>query len=274
VITAIGPVHLERFKSEGRILEAKSEITVGAEHVVLPVDDARLAALADQLEASGRSVVRVSGTGAGDDDRPEPRVVVTGEGTALVVSVDGAEIARVAAAPPGVHPRNLACAVGVAVVLGIPPEAVGARVATLGGVEHRLHAVASDGGFAILDDTYNSNPSGAAEALRTLVATEPDPATGTPTETVRRVVVTPGMVELGERQGSENRTFAAAAAAVASDLVVVGRTNRRALVDGARSGRAAVTLVADRQAAVDWVRRHLGPGDVVLYENDLPDHYP
>ena len=298
VITAIGPVHLERFKSEGRILEAKSEITVGAEHVVLPVDDARLAALADQLEASGRSVVRVSGTGAGDDDRPEPRVVVTGDGTALVVSVDGAEIARVAAAPPGVHPRNLACAVGVAVVLGIPPEAVGARVATLGGVEHRLHAVASDGGFAILDDTYNSNPSGAAEALRTLVATgsgpgtdpgpwavdgavpgegpgtEPDPATGTSTETVRRVVVTPGMVELGERQGSENRTFAAAAAAVASDLVVVGRTNRRALVDGARSGRAAVTLVADRQAAVDWVRRHLGPGDVVLYENDLPDHYP
>ncbi len=91
------------------------------------------------------------------------------------------------------------------------------------------------------------------------------------------MVVTPGMVELGPRQFEENREFGAAVASTATDLVIVGRTNRRALLAGASSvdgSKVQATLVPNRQQAVDWVRRHLAPGDVVLYENDLPDHYP
>jgi UDP-N-acetylmuramoyl-tripeptide--D-alanyl-D-alanine ligase len=83
-------------------------------------------------------------------------------------------------------------------------------------------------------------------------------------------------VELGRCQYEENERFGAAVAAVADDLVVVGRTNRRALVAGAsdRGRSLTITLVEDRDRAVQWVRERLGPGDVVLYENDLPDHYP
>jgi UDP-N-acetylmuramoyl-tripeptide--D-alanyl-D-alanine ligase len=120
-----------------------------------------------------------------------------------------------------------------------------------------------DGGFAIIDDTYNANPAGAAAALAML-----DGVAG------QKVVVTPGMVELGSRQKDENRAFAAAAAAVADQLIIVGRTNRRSLAAGASGGKADVLEVGRRQGAVDWVKSHLGPGDVVLYENDLPDHYP
>ncbi|HWE70689.1 MAG TPA: hypothetical protein VG205_10015, partial [Acidimicrobiales bacterium] len=75
----------------------------------------------------------------------------------------------------------------------------------------------------------------------------------------------------------ENFAFGAEIAAVADNLVVVGRTNRRALMAGAASNGSngmTVTWVADRRRAVAWVRDHLGPGDAVLYENDLPDHYP
>jgi UDP-N-acetylmuramoyl-tripeptide--D-alanyl-D-alanine ligase len=82
------------------------------------------------------------------------------------------------------------------------------------------------------------------------------------------------MVELGARQASENRAFAAAASTTVDDIVVVGRTNRSALLEGSEGGRASVTVVASRDEAVDWVRDNLGPGDAVLYENDLPDHYP
>ncbi len=67
------------------------------------------------------------------------------------------------------------------------------------------------------------------------------------------------------------------AAAVATDLVVVGRTNRRALMAGLASStdrRPRSAWSRDRDQAVEWVREHLGPGDAVLYENDLPDHYP
>jgi UDP-N-acetylmuramoyl-tripeptide--D-alanyl-D-alanine ligase len=90
-------------------------------------------------------------------------------------------------------------------------------------------------------------------------------------------VVTPGLVELGGRQFDENQRFGAAVAQRATDLLVVGRTNRRALLAGAGSvdrPGLQVRCVRHRDGAVAWVRQHLGPGDAVLYENDLPDHYP
>jgi UDP-N-acetylmuramoyl-tripeptide--D-alanyl-D-alanine ligase len=58
---------------------------------------------------------------------------------------------------------------------------------------------------------------------------------------------------------------------VATDLVIVGYTNRRALRAG--SSPLDPLSVRTREEAVAWVRATLGPGDAVLYENDLPDHY-
>ncbi len=266
VITAIGPVHLERFGSEDRIVEAKAEIAMPAVDVVLQVDDDRLAALADRLEGEGKHVLRCSAS-----DRSADVCVADRGGAGVSVTVAGTEVAARLSLPTGVQPSNLACAVAVALALGVDPETAASRLRDLPSVDHRLQAVRSAAGFEVLDDTYNSNPAGARAALAALAGSAPGG---------RRVVVTPGMVELGPRQREENRRFGAEIATDAADLVVVGRTNRRALLDGASSatvegvGRSAVTCVADRPAAVAWVRSHLGPGDAVLYENDLPDHYP
>jgi UDP-N-acetylmuramoyl-tripeptide--D-alanyl-D-alanine ligase len=170
----------------------------------------------------------------------------------------------------------------------------------------------------VVDDTYNSNPAGCRAALDVMGRHGRDGH--------RRVVVTPGMVELGDRQHPENVAFATAARAVATDLVIVGFTNRKALLEGAgehnvtisgwRAGAGGYTIAADdddedeededsgeprtggdatvgattgrgvpgehaaqvvlvgsRDEAVSWVKAHLGEGDVVLYENDLPDHF-
>ncbi len=56
-------------------------------------------------------------------------------------------------------------------------------------------------------------------------------------------------------------------------LFVVGRTNRAALLSGA-AGHVELTTVDRLDQAINWVRANLGPGDAVLYENDLPDHFP
>ncbi|MBA3655378.1 MAG: hypothetical protein H0W70_14440, partial [Actinobacteria bacterium] len=61
---------------------------------------------------------------------------------------------------------------------------------------------------------------------------------------------------------------------VATDLVVVGRTNRTALLDGADATGVNVVVQPNRERAVTWVRSELRAGDVVLYVNDQPDHYP
>ncbi len=186
--------------------------------------------------------------------------------------VGGAEVGRAAA---GAHPGNVASAVAVALELGVPLGEIAARVGSLPTAPHRLTAGTGAGGFIVLDDTYNANPAGAGAALRTLERMAPPAA--------RKVVVTPGMVELGPRQREENARFAGAVASVADDLVVVGRTNRRALLAGARpvgeggavgGGGLRCVVVERRDQAVAWVRDQLGNGDIVLYENDLPDHYP
>ena len=265
VITAIGPVHLERFKSLERTLEAKAEITERAERSVLNVDDARLAALAGRLSAAGRAVTRCSAEDPGAD------VAVIADGGALTLLRAGTEQGTVkleGGAPPA--PSNLACAAAVAMALGCPPAEVLERMRTLPTPTARLEATRAPGGAVVLDDTFNSNPAGARLALAALAAAAPGG---------RRIVVTPGMVELGNRQAEENSAFALAAAEVASDVVVVGRTNRAALRKGvaaARTGGAEVALreVETRERAVEWVRGAVGPGDAVLYENDLPDHYP
>ncbi|MGO8871698.1 MAG: Mur ligase family protein [Acidimicrobiales bacterium] len=271
-ITAIGPVHLERFGSEDRIVEAKSEILVPAADVVLPVDDPRLARLADLATAQGKRVLRCSAV----DRTADVCVLRSGDGSRLSAYAQGSVLAEGVEVPAGVQPTNLACAIGLALVVGVGTEAVAARLGDLPAVDHRLQAVRSATGVAILDDTYNANPAGAAEALAALRAAVP--GTGAAGDAACRVVVvTPGMVEIGRRQFEENRAFGAAVASVATDLLVVGRTNRRALVAGARSvpdSPTAVRLVRHRDEAVAWVRDQLGPGDAVLYENDLPDHYP
>ena len=228
VLTAIGPVHLERFGTEERIVEAKAEIAVPATDVVLQVDDPRLAALADRLEGEGKRVWRASAA----DAATEVAVVPGADGTRATVSVDGAVVAADVPLPTGVQPTNLACALAVALALGVPVEAAAGRLADLPPVAHRLQSVRSPSGFEVLDDTYNSNPAGARAALSALART----GTGG-----RRVVVTPGMVELGRRQRQENRLLGAEIARAADDLVVVGRTNRRALLAGAASAPAGPT---------------------------------
>jgi UDP-N-acetylmuramoyl-tripeptide--D-alanyl-D-alanine ligase len=262
VITAIGPVHLERFGSEDRIADAKSEIMERADDVVLVVDDVRLAMVAERAAAQGKRVLRCSAS----DRAADVCVVRSAEGSRLSAFVHGSQLVADLEVPPGVQPTNVACAIAVALVLKVDAAAIGERLADLPPIDHRLQEVVSEAGVTIVDDTYNANPAGAVAALAVLAALDAP----------RSAVVTPGMVELGPRQFEENRAFAAAAA-VASDLVIVGRTNRRALEAGAASvggSGAAVTLVPDRGRAVEWVRRHLAPGDAVLYENDLPDHYP
>ena len=83
------------------------------------------------------------------------------------------------------------------------------------------------------------------------------------------------MVELGPVQGERNETLAreAAEAGIAT-LVVVGRTNASALKRGAFDAATEVLTSPTREQAVALLETKTRAGDVVLFENDLPDHYP
>lgn len=260
-ITAIGPVHLERMKDESVIAGAKSEIFDTAETCVLNVDNEWLAPMVEELRKKGKRVVTCSAIDATAD------VSVIEEGEHLVVRLDGGrELTRVPVNDGA--PTNIAIAIALAREVGVPAEVISRRLADLPTARNRRSITTGTTGATFIDDTYNSNPAGAAAALVTL---QHQAAARNAT---RVVVVTPGMVELGERQAAENERFAAAASEICTDVVVIGATNRKALLAGAHAGRARVVPVDDRAGATAWVKENTTAGDVVLFENDLPDHFP
>jgi UDP-N-acetylmuramoyl-tripeptide--D-alanyl-D-alanine ligase len=255
VVTAIGPVHLERMGSLEVVEASKREITERASTVVLNIDDPRLAAWPASLRAEGKRVI----TAGSSNSEAEIRVTVD-SGRWSVVS-DGVTTATIEEIL-GVQPTNLACALGAAFALGIDVERTRAGLTRVSPVANRLNVATAPSGVVVVDDTFNANPASAGAAFKVLSSLE---LTG------RRVVVTPGIVELGREQYGENRRLAQLVDAMAAELIVVGRTNAAALAAGSSK---VLRNVARREEAVAWVRSTLGAGDAVLFLNDLPDHYP
>lgn len=240
-MVSIGPVHLERFGSTRDIARAKSEILDRAGVGVICVDYPELRRVADERESRMR-VIEVSAK----------------EG----IHIDGVHVLDL---PSDAFGANLAVALGICVALGVELSTVVARIGDLPRAEHRQSTLRGASGLTIIDDTFNSNPDGARSALLALRGAA---------DGGRMAVITPGMVELGSLQEHENQEFAKTASMLVDEIVIVGRTNRKALLTGSANGSASVTVVDSRAEAVDWVKQNMSPGDAVLYENDLPDHYP
>lgn len=125
---------------------------------------------------------------------------------------------------------------------------------------HRLE-VKETGGITIIDDAYNSNPEGFLRALAMLKRVPGRP----------KILVTPGMIELGKLQFAENKKAAAAATKVCDEIILIGETNREALVAG--MGKKKYYLASDFAEAQKTMSALAKPGAVILLENDLPDQY-
>jgi UDP-N-acetylmuramoyl-tripeptide--D-alanyl-D-alanine ligase len=95
----------------------------------------------------------------------------------------------------------------------------------------------------------------------------------------RRIVVTPGMIELGRRQEHYNREFGRRIAASADIAVIVGEYNRKAIIEGFEEKKAELAknniavAVATFADASRYVGATMRAGDTILYENDLPDTF-
>jgi UDP-N-acetylmuramoyl-tripeptide--D-alanyl-D-alanine ligase len=255
VVTAIGPVHLERMKTLAVIESAKFEITEKAQVIIVNVDDPVLARWPTQ-RASGQKRYRSAGSQNSD---ASVRVRVDGDEWTLIVDN---EVLGSIGALASVQPTNLACALAVALELGTPADQLVKRASSVRPIDNRSNIVTAASGVVIIDDTFNANPQSALSALKTLSQVA---ASG------RRVVVTPGLIELGREQYPENLALAQKVAAARDELVIVKRTNALPLETGYRG---PVRRFNSRDEAVAWVRASLVAGDGVLYLNDLPDHYP
>jgi UDP-N-acetylmuramoyl-tripeptide--D-alanyl-D-alanine ligase len=268
VLTAIGPAHLERFGSLDAIRRAKYELIESLPSdglAVMNVDDPNVRALADAT-----THVQVFRYGLDPDGYPDVTASafeITPTGTSMTIVFRQRDVnVPVQTRLLGRHAvGHILAAVGVAKFTGMQLHELKSAIESMEPVEHRLQLIPGDGGVTVIDDAYNSNPAGAEAALDVL-----DAMPGR-----RKVIVTPGMIELGPMQFEANKALGAHAAKVADTIIVVAPVNRAALSEGVEeAGASQKLIVVDSLAeATEHLPQLIGPGDVVLFENDLPDHF-
>ena len=261
VITSVGPQHLETFGSLENIKKTKFELVDALPPdgtLFLNGDDGNIAAY-----AGTRAAIRY-GMGEGNDFRALD-VSADSRGTTFTVSAPDGPSENFSTRLLGEHNVvNVTGAIAVAVSLGVPLARLRLAVSGLQPVPHRLELSGTPERL-IIDDAFNSNPSGAAAALKALALFD-----------ACRIIVTPGMVELGPRQDELNQRFGEQIAEICHYVFLVGKKQTRPIYEGLMGAGyppEKVFVVEQVQEAVAAADALPGQKKVILLENDLPDDY-
>lgn len=249
VITGICPQHLESFGSVENIVRAKGEIlsaTCGSAVIAADCFDLFAGFRADKIRCDCVSDVKC-----------------TCHGTSFTLKLGGEE-RSVTTKLLGEHAAyNIGICAQTAHILGVTIDEIAQAATELDYVEHRLQLIESNG-VHILDDGYNSNVKGAEAAVNVLNSFSE-----------RKIVVTPGLVELGVLDEEENGALGAKLVGL-DYVILVGDT----LVGYVKAGYLAAGGDAEKLVTVSTLTEAqtvlqgmLRKGDAVLFLNDLPDIY-
>lgn len=266
IITAVGPMHLESFKSIGNVQKTKFELidALPADGLGVINNDFEMCAnrKVDNVKALRYGVSSPEGCDFVAED-----ITYSPEGTKFTVKgKDGSSLTLQTRLVGECNISNLVAAVTVALKLGLTHDEIKRGVASIEQVEHRLNVKRTPGGVTIIDDAFNSNPAGSKMAVDVLAGFK----------TGKRIIVTPGMIELGDEQEKLNRELGEHIGKNVDVAVIVGAYNRNALAAGIMAtdfdekNMHIVDSFADSQTLLAKI---LKPGDTVLYENDLPDSF-
>ena len=264
MITSIGEQHLETFGSITNIVNTKNEIMDS-----LPEDGVGFFAsdgeFCDRLFAKcDREKYR---TGYDASRKPHmliSEVQVDTQGSKFLLTCSDGTYARCRTRLLGRHNiQNIALAASMARRLGLTMEEIARGIRRIEPVEHRLQLI--PGSITVIDDAFNSNPAGSAEALNVLSGFAG-----------RRFIITPGMVEQGEKEDQLNYAFGAQMPGKVDYAILVGPKHTRPIYEGmveAGFNEDRIYVAADLTEATRILREMGRNGDVVLFENDLPDNY-
>lgn len=272
VITSVGPQHLERFGDQSAISNALYEVVQA-----LPPDGTAVihagepggAALVQRAHVDDRRVVRYGIENSADVlDVVASDIVLDSRGARFRWAWPELSIDRVVTTPLLGRNQvlNVTAALAVVHVLGYSLGKAVAAAAKLEPVEHRLQPLPTPGALRVIDDTYNANPVGVHDALDVLAAMNGG----------AKVLVTPGLVELGAVEDAENRRYGEHAAAVCDHVILMVARPAAALRAGLRAGGLADDHIHEARTLDDAtaiIGRITRGGDTVLFANDLPDTY-
>lgn len=265
VITSIGPQHLTSFKSMDNIQKGKYEIlTYSAPNAkaILNIDNEYIK---DGIEkyADGKEVIKYS---LNNDEAAYTveNIQMSDKGSIFDV-VDSTGRITIETRLLGKHNiYNIVCAVAIAKELGMTSEEIKKAARKLKPVEHRLE-LKTMGGVLALDDSFNSNPEGSKAAIETLCMFKDK----------YKVMVTPGMIELGPKTDELNEKFGEYATSL-DYVILVGKITTQKIKEGMdKKGFTNYIVVEDLYDAFAKLQEIQVSHEnlIALFENDLPDSY-
>ena len=264
VITSIGPQHLETFFNMDNIKNTKFELADALPEggkLFLNGDNQYINEKAVNYPNKTFYYAEKEGSGYYAKDISVGRL-----GTEFTVVTPEGETERFSMKLIGGHNViNVVGAIAVAHSFGVSLSDLRIPVRKLEPAKHRLE-VLPRGAVTIIDDAYNSNPVGSKAAVETLAMFE-----GV------RILVTPGMVELGDKEEEYNRLFGTYAAKCCDYILLVGKKRTEPI----KAGALSEGFPADKLESFDTLNEALNYAyaikeegqKVILLENDLPDNY-
>ena len=249
IITGICGQHMESFKTFANLIKAKAEILSYTEDKAIIADDCfDLFAEYSCAKTRCQCVSQVECSCNGTDFT----LTFNGESRPVHTKLLGAHSAY-----------NIGIAAEVAYALGMSLDEIASAISSVEFIEHRLQLIQSNG-VNILDDGYNSNVKGARAALEVLKYFGG-----------RKIVVTPGLVELGVLEEKENSQLGKELVGF-DKVILVGDTLITPVKLGYEEGggdKAKLVIKPTLAEAQAEIQSFIQSGDTVLFLNDLPDIY-
>ncbi len=262
ILTTIGTAHLESFGSQENVQKAKFELIDS-----LPDDGIAVLNMDDEYQRNYKTKsdckkVWVS-TKNDKADVYAKNIKLTNKGTEFTCVFDKKKTHKFETRLLGnANVYNILESIAMAYSLGMSLDEIATGVKRIKNVEHRLE-MKKYGNIHLIDDAYNSNPVGAKMALDVLKMMDG-----------KKIIVTPGMIELGDKQYELNNVFGKQIAEVCDEVILVGVEQTKPIYDGLKEANYDldhIYIINDVKEAFPLMKQLSDKNTYALLENDLPD---
>ena len=265
IITGIGNQHLETFHTEDNIKREKFELVKSLKEDGFAVISSDSAGSAEMIDKPSKCKKVLAGID-GENLFATAKDINCGKGgSTFVLSIDGKEVECSTVLLGRHNISNIVVSAALAYRLGVSVEDIADAVSEMKPVLHRLELIENTNNITVIDDTFNASVEGTKAALETL-----NMFGG------RKIIITPGLVELGTQEKQINKEFGTRISKVADKVYLIGQIRSTPIKEGLiESGfdESMIEVYNSLKEVKSILKKELKAGDVVLWENDLPDDY-
>ena len=265
LITDIGKQHLETFGTQETIVSTISEVMDNLPKdgaIFFNGDSSICKELYKKCELGQKFLFGIED---GSNYLTAISIETTKRGSAFEIQNSNGETMNCTTKLLGKHNiRNILGASTVAKYFCVSMQEIQEGIAAVDPIPHRLEVL--PGEITVIDNTYSSNPAGAKAALEVLMSFAPS----------KKIVITPGMIELGKEEKILNREYGVNMAGVADVVILIGKKRTAAIAQGLKDAQFPedrIIAVGNLDEAVNMLPLYASSDSVVLFENDLPDTY-